>query len=146
MGSRDQSAVSTLQEPDPSVATEPGVVVPSTWQRLRPLMMRLHFYAGLFVAPFILIATFTGLLYVLVPQIDAAVYRHELTVDSIGERRLPLAEQLAAARTAHPEGSVVSIKPPATPTETTQITLAVDDVPPDYNRTVFVDPYTGAVR
>lgn len=135
-----------LQEPDPSVVTEPSAVDPSIWQRFRPLMMRLHFYAGLFVAPFILIAAFTGLLYALVPQIDAAVYRHELTVDTVGERRLPLAEQLTAARTAHPEGSVVSIRPPTTPTETTQINLAVDDVPPDYGRTVFVDPYTGQVR
>ncbi|MGB8407655.1 MAG: PepSY domain-containing protein, partial [Mycobacterium sp.] len=118
----------------------------STWQRLRPLMLRLHFYAGLFVAPFILLAAGTGLLYAVIPQIDSAVYRHELTVDAVGERQLPLAEQLVAARAAHPEGTLVSIRPAAGPTETTQITLAVDEVPPDYARTVFVDPYTGAVR
>ena len=113
---------------------------------LRPLLLRLHFYAGVFVGPFILIAAVTGLLYALVPQVDAMVYRHELTVDQVGGQRLSLADQLDAARTAHPEGTVQSIRPPAAPDETTQITLNVDDVPPDYARTVFVDPYTGEVR
>lgn len=113
---------------------------------LRPLLLRLHFYAGVFVGPFILIAAVTGLLYALIPQIDAMVFRHELTVEHVGGQPLPLADQIAAARAAHPEGTVVSIRPPATAQETTQVNLAVDDVPPDYGRTVFVDPYTGEVR
>ncbi len=33
---------------------------------LRPLLVRLHFYAGVFVGPFILIAAVTGLLYALI--------------------------------------------------------------------------------
>ncbi|MGV0597536.1 PepSY-associated TM helix domain-containing protein [Mycolicibacterium porcinum] len=123
---------------------------PARTHSIRPLLVRLHFYAGVFVGPFILIAAVTGLLYALIPQIDTFVYRHELTVEHVGTERLPLAEQLAAARHAHPEGSVESIRPPAAADETTQIRLLVGpefkDVPPDYSRTVFVDPYTGAVR
>ncbi|MDO3640061.1 PepSY-associated TM helix domain-containing protein [Mycolicibacterium arseniciresistens] len=113
---------------------------------LRPLLLRLHFYAGVFVGPFILIAAVTGLLYALIPQIDTMVHRHELTVAQVGDQRLPLSDQLAAARAAHPEGTVASIRPPAAPDETTWVRLAVDDVPPDYARTVFVDPYSGEVR
>ena len=113
---------------------------------LRPLLLRLHFYAGVFVGPFILIAAVTGLLYALIPQIDNFAFRHELTVERVGEQRLPLADQLTAVRAAHPEGTVESVRPPDGPAETTQVTLAVDDVPPDYARTVFVDPYTGEVR
>lgn len=94
-------------------------------QSIRPLLVRLHFYAGVFVGPFILIAAVTGLLYALIPQIDTIVYRHELTVDQVGAERLPLAEQLAAARHAHPEGTVESIRPPASRDETTQISLLV---------------------
>jgi uncharacterized iron-regulated membrane protein len=123
--------------------------IPPARQRLRglrPLLLRLHFYAGVFVGPFILIAAVTGLLYALVPQIDNMVYRHELTVGQVGEQRLPLAEQITAVRAAYPEGTVESIRPPNAPDETTQVTLAVDDVPPDYARTVFVDPYTGEIR
>ncbi|MEO3758250.1 PepSY domain-containing protein [Mycobacterium sp. B14F4] len=113
---------------------------------LRPLLLRLHFYAGVFVGPFILIAAVTGLLYAVIPQVDAAVHRHELTVERVGEQRLPLAEQLGAVRAAHPEGTVTAVRPPDAPDETTRVRLAVDDVPPDYARTVFVDPYTGEVR
>lgn len=142
--------MSQTQLPESGVSAPADPSDPSAWKRFRPALLRLHFYAGLFVAPFILIAAVTGLLYAVIPQIDSAVYRHELTVDHVGERQLPLASQLAAVRAAHPEGTVASIRPPAAPDETTQVTLAVDptkvDVPPDYARTVFVDPYTGAVR
>lgn len=124
---------------------------PSTPSRsIRPLLVRLHFYAGVFVGPFILIAAVTGLLYALIPQIDTFVYRHELTVERVGSERMPLADQVAAARHAHPEGTVESIRPPVDADETTQIRLVVGpefkDIPADYSRTVFVDPYTGEVR
>ena len=133
--------------PDDRPRTEsPPTSPPTARAAARQLLVRLHFYAGVFVGPFILIAAVTGLLYALIPQIDATVYRHELTVDHIGQHRLPLTDQIAAARAAHPEGTVASIRPPAEPTETTQVQLSVDDVPPDYSRTVFVDPYTAEVR
>nr|WP_245906477.1 PepSY domain-containing protein [Mycolicibacterium palauense] len=133
--------------PAPDTGTETGDRPQAgAWARVRPLLVRLHFYAGIFVGPFILLAAFTGLLYALVPQIDNLVNRHELTVERVGEQRLPLTEQIGAARRAHPEGAVTSIRPPAADNETTQVTLAVDDVPEDYARTVFVDPYTGEVR
>ena len=135
--------------PDDELRTTPDdpAVPPRTrLTGLRPLLLRLHFYAGVFVGPFILIVAFTGLLYAVAPQVDQMVYRHELSVDRIGEQRLPLADQLAAVRVAHPEGTVESIRPPVGADETTQVTLAVDDVAPDYARTVFVDPYSGEVR
>ncbi|WKG03433.1 PepSY domain-containing protein [Mycolicibacterium sp. HK-90] len=134
--------------PDDQVREEsPPPVKPHS---IRPLLVRLHFYAGVFVGPFILIAAVTGLLYALIPQVDTFVHRHELTVEQVGSQRMPLADQIAAARHAHPEGTVESIRPPVEPDETTQIRLIVDpalkDVPPDYSRTVFVDSYTGEVR
>lgn len=56
----------------------------TVWGRFAPIVLRLHFYAGLLVGPFLLIAALTGLAYALVGQVDAAVYRHELKVDSVG--------------------------------------------------------------
>ncbi|NUS43879.1 MAG: PepSY domain-containing protein [Mycobacteriaceae bacterium] len=106
----------------------------------------MHFYAGLLVGPFLAVAAVTGLLYALIPQVDRMVYRHELTVDHVGEHRLPLSAQLAAARAAHPEGDLQSINPPAAANATTRVVLRVADVPADYSRTVFVDPYSGQVR
>ncbi|AEV73598.1 putative iron-regulated membrane protein [Mycolicibacterium rhodesiae NBB3] len=119
---------------------------PTAWARIRPLLLRLHFYAGIFIGPFVLMAALTGLLYALVPQIDAMAFRDELKVDDVGDRRLSLNDQVAAARAAHPEGTIASIRPPTALDDTTWVTLAVDDVPPDYARTVFVDPYTAQVR
>ena len=40
---------------------------------LRPLLLRLHFYAGIFIGPFILVAAVTGRLYALIPQIPGRV-------------------------------------------------------------------------
>ncbi|MGY5034302.1 PepSY domain-containing protein [Streptomyces sp. 900116325] len=45
------------------------------------LLRRLHFYAGVFVAPFLLLAALTGLAYALTPQLDQLVYGDELRVE-----------------------------------------------------------------
>lgn len=118
----------------------------SSWARFRPLVMRLHFYAGVFVAPFILTAAVTGLLYALTAQTDNVVNRHELTVAQVGEHRLPLADQIAAVRSAHPGSTIQKIRPPAAPNETTRVTLHVQEVSSHHARTVFVDPYSGEIR
>lgn len=135
-----------LDEPVPAPSTDPPTPDRPRPRGIDALLKRLHFYAGVFIGPFILIAAVTGLLYALIPQIDTFVYRDELTVGQVGQQRLPLADQLDTVRAAHPEGTVKSIRPPDAPDETTQVTLAVDDVPPDYARTVFVDPYTNEIR
>jgi len=116
------------------------------WSAVQPLLLRLHFYAGILVGPFLLVAAVTGLLYSVSPQLEAVVHRHELVVDEVGTTRLDLADQLAAARAAHPEGRVVQVQPAATPEGTTRVVLAADDVPEGRDRTVFVDPYTAEVR
>ncbi|MFD6062460.1 PepSY-associated TM helix domain-containing protein [Rhodococcus wratislaviensis] len=116
------------------------------WPRLRPFVLRLHFYAGILVGPFLLIAAVTGLLYTLTPQLEKIVHHHELTVDQVGAAPIPLSDQVAAARAAHPEGTITQVRPPIAADGTTRVVLAVDDVPTDYGRTVFVDPYTGQVR
>ena len=121
----------------------------TVWGRFAPIVLRLHFYAGLLVGPFLLIAALTGLAYALVGQFDAVVYRHELKVDSVGSQQLPLSQQLAVATAAQPSGTVTSIRPPAAPDDTTRVVLAVPEdntVPADYSRTVFVDPYSGEIR
>lgn len=66
------------------------------------LLLRLHFYAGLLVAPFLLVAATTGMLYAFTPQLEKIIYSTELTVENPGAAALPLADQVAAARAAHP--------------------------------------------
>jgi uncharacterized iron-regulated membrane protein len=108
------------------------------------LLLRLHFYAGVLVAPFIVVAALTGLLYTVTPQLDTMLYGDKLTVASPGETTMPLAEQVAAARAAHPDGTVTAIQP-GEGSSTTKVIFSQPDLGED-NHTVYVDPYTGAVQ
>ncbi|MBO0881124.1 MAG: PepSY domain-containing protein [Mycobacterium sp.] len=108
--------------------------------------MRLHFYAGIFVGPFVLTAAVTGLLCALTAQTDNVVNRHELTVVQVGEHRLSLADQIAVVRSAYPGATVHRIRPPTAPNTTTRVTLHLQEDLSDHARTVFVDPYSGEIR
>ncbi|MGO4418573.1 PepSY domain-containing protein, partial [Streptomyces sp. MCAF7] len=83
-------------------ARPPGWSGRKWWTSLRPLVLRLHFYAGVVVAPFLLVAAVTGLLYAASFEAEKIVYDHELRVP-VGERELPVSQQVDAARAAHPE-------------------------------------------
>ncbi len=108
------------------------------------LLLRLHFYAGLLVAPFLLVAAVTGMLYAFTPQIEKAVYRAELTVAHPGDATLPLADQVAAARAAHRGGELLTVRP-GDRSVTTQVDFSDPSLDADHQHTVYVDPYTGRV-
>jgi uncharacterized iron-regulated membrane protein len=109
-------------------------------------VLRLHFYAGVLVAPFLLVAAVTGFLYAGAFQAEKLVYAHEMTVP-VGDTKLPMSEQVAAARTAHPEGTVAAVRPSPADDATTRVLLSgVKGVDATHTLAVFVDPYTGKVR
>jgi uncharacterized iron-regulated membrane protein len=118
------------------------------WRReLRPLLMRVHFYAGLFVGPFLLVAAVTGLLYTLSPQLEQLVHHDQLHVPvPPGATPVPLTRQVSAAIAALPEGTVSAIRPAGTADGTTRVIFDAPGVPADYSRTVFLDPYNAQVR
>jgi uncharacterized iron-regulated membrane protein len=68
-------------------------------------------YAGIFVAPFLFVAALTGLAYTITPQLEQVVYHDELTVASTSGTPRPLAEQIAAAQAARPDGSLLTVRP-----------------------------------
>ncbi|MEU6597551.1 PepSY-associated TM helix domain-containing protein [Streptomyces flaveolus] len=136
--------MTTVPSTTPAEASRPANR--GRWAPLRPLVLRLHFYAGVLVAPFLLIAAVTGLLYAGSFQAEKLVYGHELTVPA-GERELPVSAQVAAAREAHPEGTVAAVRPSPEAGATTRVLLTgVRGVDPEHTLAVFVDPYTGSVR
>lgn len=108
---------------------------------LLPLIRRLHFYAGLLVAPFILVAAISGGLYALAPTAEQLVYRHLLHTDSAGPPQT-VAAQIASVRAGHPGAVVTGVEPAAGASETTRVYLADDTVGEWDRRTVFVDPQT----
>src|SRR5690606_31087967 len=83
-----------------NLPTEDAVVSdnrPTPW--LLPLITRLHFYIGVFVGPFLLIAALSGIVYALTPQLEDWIYRKALYTDTNGPS-LSLDAQVASARTA----------------------------------------------
>ena len=130
--------------PDDTVET-PSTTQPAPPRRSwRPFVMRLHFYAGVLIAPFILIAAVTGGLYAMAPTIERVVYGDLLTVGASGQP-LPLGDQAAAAQNAFPDLTMTGMRPPADADASTRIDFADPTLDEELLRSVFVDPYTGRV-
>ncbi|WP_433783485.1 PepSY-associated TM helix domain-containing protein [Actinomycetospora sp. CA-101289] len=117
---------------------------PGTAALLRPLVLRVHFWGGVLVGPFLLLAALTGFAYTLMPSLEPVVYRDELTVPA-SDAQVPLADQVRAGLDAMPGTELRAVRPGPTPTDTTQV-IADDPTLPDSSyRTAFVDPHTGAL-
>ncbi|TNH28064.1 PepSY domain-containing protein [Micromonospora orduensis] len=108
------------------------------------LLLRLHFYAGVLVAPFLVVAALTGLAYTVTPQLDQVLYGDQLTVAQVGDRPLPLADQIGAARNAHPDGSIATVQP-GDGDQSTRVTFSLPELG-EKQHTVYVDPYTAQVK
>jgi uncharacterized iron-regulated membrane protein len=130
------------RETTPAVTT----AVPATgWAAIRPWLLRLHFYAGVFVGPFLVIAALTGIAYIYTPQLEQALYDHELHVPA-APGALSLDRQTELAQSQVPDGTITAVRPAPTATDTTQVIFDRPGLAPSYHYTVFVDPHTGELR
>ncbi|MDV8022802.1 PepSY domain-containing protein [Rhodococcus sp. IEGM 1330] len=121
---------------DASPPTRPNS--PRSW---RPLILRLHFYAGILVAPFILIATISGGLYAVAPTIEQLVYRDYLHVDATGPA-VPVAQQIRVAQAERPDLTVAAVRPAAEAGDTTRVLFTDPSLGESERLAVFVDPAT----
>ena len=113
---------------------------------LRELTVRLHFLAGLFIAPFLLVTAVTGVLYALTPQIEQMVYAEELHATTCAQAEAtPLAQQVRAGQAAVPDGTVAEIRPAPEAGSTARVSFESPSAPEDRRLTTFVDPCTGEV-
>ena len=113
---------------------------------LLPLLRRLHFYIGLFIAPFIFVAALTGTLYVLTPQLENSLYAHQLFTDAV-EPAKPLADQIEAAQKfADPGLTISAVRPAPGAGETTRVMFTTPSSGPSESLAVFVDPGTLEIR
>ncbi|MFI9454261.1 PepSY-associated TM helix domain-containing protein [Amycolatopsis sp. NPDC052450] len=124
--------------------TDPATSPPRTsgW---RGLFLRLHFYAGVLVGPFVLIAALTGVLYAVTPQVESWIYSDQLRAP-VGLNQVSLADQVKAAQAANPGGDVVAVRPAPEPGDTTRVLFAEDGLGESERRAIFVDPATAQVR
>lgn len=113
---------------------------------LKPLVMRLHFYAGIFVAPFILLAAVTGAAYSVTPQLERVIYAHELNGSGTAETPMAsLESQLSAAQRHTNDAAVVAVRPAQDATHSTRVMYADPEDTDGGQRTVFVDPVSAEV-
>jgi uncharacterized iron-regulated membrane protein len=113
---------------------------------LAALLLRLHFYIGLFVGPFILVAAVTGTLFVLTPQIETRLYAAQLFNDSHGAAQ-SLAAQVNAARGQVGEGPrLFAVRPGKTDAWNTRVMFTAPGMGDSESRAIFVDPISLAVR
>lgn len=105
------------------------------------LVMRLHFYAGIFIAPFILIAALSGGLYALAPTAENILYSDLLRTDSTGPTT-SVAEQVDAATQIRPDLTVHAVRPAAEPGDTTRVMFTDPSLGESERRAVFIDPVT----
>lgn len=112
---------------------------------------RWHFYAGLFVAPFLLVLAATGLVMLLSEPVDALRHRDLLRVVP-REAALAPEDQVRRAREAYPHATVAMYLPPHGADRSAQVSLVPGHGGGAHalhegaeTLTVYVDPYTGAV-
>ncbi|WP_110656183.1 PepSY-associated TM helix domain-containing protein [Salinicola halimionae] len=137
------------------------------------LITRLHFYVGLFVGPFLLVAALSGIAYALTPQLESWLYRDALTTQSNGEPQ-PLSRQIEAAQSAaelsprlpdvrrpiqspeaghfiqSPEAGLAqppaAVRPAPEPGTTTRVMFSGEAYGASEHRALFVDPVTLEIR
>ncbi|WP_443190994.1 PepSY-associated TM helix domain-containing protein [Pseudomonas indica] len=104
------------------------------------LAWRWHFYAGLFVAPFMILLAITGIVYLYKPQLDTLLYADLMQVPA-GEHRLAADELLARVREAYPHARVSQYLPPPDAGRSAQFVATLDG----RELNLFVDPYRGTL-
>lgn len=125
---------------DPTIAPPPTDPPPARGGG-RLLLRRLHFYAGILVAPFLLIAAISGALYAVAPTIENIVYRGYLHTDSTGTPQ-PLSTQVSAAVADRPDLTLSAVRPSTQSNDTTRVLFDDPGLGESERLAVFVDPIT----
>ncbi|MBF6218352.1 PepSY domain-containing protein [Nocardia abscessus] len=137
--STTETITSDADLPEPS--DSPAARRTTARNSLYALAMRLHFYAGVFVGPFVLIAAVTGALYAISPTLESIVSRDLLTVTQTGTPK-PLTEQVGAAVATRPDLHLVAVAPAGGAEDTTRVLFSDPSLGESERRAVFVNPYT----
>lgn len=102
---------------------------------------RWHFYAGLFTAPFLLILSITGAIYLFNDELNDWIYP-QLRFAPSGETVRPAGDLVASVREHYPYATVTRIDMPVEPGRSAMVFVTPEQGEPFR---VFVDPGNGAV-
>jgi uncharacterized iron-regulated membrane protein len=119
-----------------------GLAANAANMRYRTLW-RWHFYAGLFVMPFLIVLAITGTLYCFQPQIEPLLYPHRLIVEPASTPRLEEDRLLQSAIAFMPAGArVATASINSDPRRSAEFVFRL---PGGEKESVYLNPYTGVV-
>ncbi|WP_208588883.1 PepSY-associated TM helix domain-containing protein [Gracilibacillus suaedae] len=98
---------------------------------------RWHFYAGILIAPFLIILAISGGIYLFKPQIEAFLYQNYYEVEVRDEKTAP-EQQINAVQDEYPDATVTRYRPGETDDRSAEVRVNLDGE----SYTIFVDPYT----
>lgn len=105
------------------------------------LVWRWHFYAGLFVIPFMLMLSLTGIVMLFDDEIEQMRYQELISVEDQAKQR-PISTQLKAVKDAYPNASITQVIVTEDPTHANRFNVRLED-----GSSIFatVNPYTAEV-
>ncbi|MFV1944079.1 PepSY-associated TM helix domain-containing protein [Pseudomonas luteola] len=110
------------------------------------LLKRLHFYIGIVIGPFVLVAALSGVVYALTPQLENYLYQDALHTSSTGTP-LSLEAQIRAAQSrTGTDVPVTAVRPAPAQGDTTRVMFSAPGLGASEYRAVFIDPVTAQIR
>ncbi|MEF1311205.1 PepSY domain-containing protein [Vibrio mytili] len=125
--------MSIINTPQPTLTARRKTLYFLTW--------RWHFYAGLFVVPFMLMLALTGLVMLFDDEIEIARYSDVLKVTP-QTQVMPVSDQLAAVQKSFPDGQITQFIPAAQSDLANRFSVLFGD---GSTRFVTVNPYSAEV-
>ncbi|CAM2929662.1 PepSY-associated TM helix domain-containing protein [Vibrio diazotrophicus] len=122
-------------------STPPQPQATSRAKSLYFMTWRWHFYAGLFVIPFILILSLTGLVMLFDDEIEQARY-HDLLIVTPQHHELAVSAQVTAVQQRYPDYVVTQFIPSQADDLANKVSVRTPD---GINLFAMVDPYSGQV-
>ncbi|WP_269621480.1 PepSY-associated TM helix domain-containing protein [Zhongshania sp. BJYM1] len=132
--------------------SEPSLPDSSMAKQREPIyraMWRWHFYAGVFVIPFLFMLSVSGLLMLISKPIEPLLHQELTTVAPTGNA-LPASALLAVVRAHYPDAVVKMYLPPSIAKESARFSLSFDaaSAHAGHNASstvVYINPYSGEV-
>lgn len=105
------------------------------------LTWRWHFYAGLFVIPFMLMLSLTGIVMLFDDELESIRHGEILVVEPT-DSRIAVSEQLALVKQEYDNATVTQFIPAASDTAPNRFNVRLDS---GSNRLILVNPYNGDI-
>ncbi|HFO2534143.1 TPA: PepSY-associated TM helix domain-containing protein [Yersinia enterocolitica] len=121
------------------------VTPPSSRATWLALVTRLHFYIGLFIAPFIFFAALSGTLYVITPDIEKILYAKQLYPNTEGPTDTLMNQITVAQQVVGSDAKIIAVRPAPHSGESTRVMFAASGLNAGESRAIFIDPVSLAV-